>query len=159
MTFSCRSPAIWATLALILGACAAPEKTPTEQAPDIKKSSSVSDAPAKSGHDLASLPPVDMQPPERALRDGLSGPLAPEPERLIGLNGSDIRKMFGLPDFKRRDPPAEIWQYRKNGCMLDFFLYQTKDGSDKYRVTHVEARGRSVEEVSGAECLLEALAR
>jgi hypothetical protein len=146
----------FAALALVLSACAAPEKTPLEQEPVAKTVAK----PAKSANDeLANLPPIDMQPPERALREGLQGPQGPEPERLIGLAAADIQKMFGLPDFRRRDPPAEIWQYRKDGCMLDFFLYQVKEGSIEYRVTHVEARGRSVEEVSGTECLLEALAR
>lgn len=105
---------------------------------------------------MANLPRITMLPPERAMRNGLAGPDAPGPNHLIGLGAANILKMLGIPDFKRHDPPAEIWQYRKDGCLLDLFLYQD-DG--QYRVTHVEVRGHSIEEVSGAECLLEALAR
>jgi hypothetical protein len=139
-------------LVFVLVACAGPETTETSQTPQT-------DAPTNTTHpvdDLASLPRVTMQPPERAMRDGLEGPDAPGPERLVGLAATAIQQMLGNPDFKRRDPPAEIWQYRKSGCLLDVFLYL---GEDTYRVSHVEARGHSIEEVSGAECLLEALAR
>ena len=155
MTFSLRSIFLLAVVTLILDACAAPQEATVEQKPQVKPEIQ---APTPKD-DLANLPRVTMLPPERAMRDGLQGPAAPGPERLIGLVGNEIQKMLGLPDFKRRDPPAEIWQYRKDGCLLDIFLYQDKNDASTHRVTHVEARGHSVNQVSGTECLLEALAR
>ncbi len=146
-------------LLLIIGACAAPETQIPEEFSESTETINTSEKSSSAGDELAKLPPITMQPPERSLREGLPGPQAPGPKRLIGLGADQIQKMFGPPDFKRRDPPAEIWQYRKAGCMLDFFLYQKYGGAEEYSVTHVEARGRSVEEVSGSECLLEALAR
>lgn len=90
------------------------------------------------------------------MRDGMPTPRDPAPERLVGLTGVDIHKMLGIPDFKRRDLPAQIWQYRRDGCMLDVFLYQENDA---YVVRHVEARGHTIAEISETDCLLEALAR
>lgn len=143
----------------MLAACASPEEPTPEQARETAPLAQDSEQNKSASDELAKLPPVDMQPVEHALREGLPGPQAPGPERLIGLAAGDIQRLFGAPDFKRRDPPAEIWQYRKDGCMLDFFLYQGKDASFDYLVTHVEARSRSVEKVSGTDCLLEALKR
>jgi len=114
---------------------------------------------SKSGNDLAHTPPVPMLPPERAMLNGIHDPDIPGPKRLLGLFADDVRKMFGVPDFKRHDPPAEIWQYRKDGCLLDVFLYLEKDHPQTLRVRHVESRGRSVTEVSHKECFLEALLR
>ncbi|MBC8267826.1 MAG: hypothetical protein H8E36_03670 [Rhodospirillaceae bacterium] len=151
MNVSARFKLISLFLVFWLAGCAVPEETGPPQSPQVS-------APVDStrpARDLANFPRITMQPPERAMRDGLNGPDAPGPERLVGLSATAIQKMLGLPNFKRRDPPAEIWQYRKSGCLLDVFLYL---GEDTYRVSHVEARGHSIEKVSGTECLLEALA-
>jgi len=147
-----RSTLLLVALGFVLVACAAVEKTAPKQAPEAVTPAKPSRAEAA----MANIPRVTMQPPERAMRDGLNGPDAPGPERLVGLGSEAIQNMLGVPDFKRRDPPAEIWQYRKDSCMLDVFLYQIENA---YRVTHVEARSHSVAQVSGTECLLEALAR
>lgn len=152
---SLKIPFSFMVLALTLSACAAPEKTGTAQ-PQQAASPAAAAAPARPADDLANLPRITMLPPERAMRDGLNGPDAPGPDRLIGLTAEAIQKMLGTPDFKRRDPPAEIWQYRNESCLLDVFLYL---GDGEYRVTHVEARGHSVARVPGTECLLESLAR
>ncbi len=151
MTPSFRLTLTLITLGLALSACAAVEKTAPAQPPVAAEPAQTTRTEDAHAH----LPRVTMQPPERAMRDGLNGPDAPGPERLVGLNAAAIQKMLGIPGFKRRDPPAEIWQYRNDGCLLDVFLYL---GDGGYSVTHVEVRGRSVAEVSGTECLLEALA-
>lgn len=93
------------------------------------------------------------------MRNGLPGPEAPGPERLVGLKAKQIQNMLGQPDFKRRDPPAEIWQYRKDACMLDVFLYDPGTPAGDYQVKYAVARGRSVNTVSGTDCLLDALAK
>ncbi|MGB8842788.1 MAG: hypothetical protein WCC64_17170 [Aliidongia sp.] len=46
---------------------------------------------------------------------------------------------LGEPDFTRRDPPAEIWQYRGTNCVLDLFLYP-EDG--ELHVLHAVTRAR-----------------
>ncbi len=57
------------------------------------------------------------------------------PDQVIGL--------LGPPRFKRRDNPAEIWQYRNKACALDLFLYRVANGA-AYRVRHFETRGRGL---------------
>ena len=150
MTSILRFILIPAVLITALNACAVSEQ---------KKPSTTEPQASNSGNDLAHLPPVPMLPPERAVLNGINDPDILGPERLLGLFADNIRKMFGAPDFRRHDPPAEIWQYRKDGCLLDIFLYLEKDRPDILRVRHVEVRGRSVTEVSHKKCFLEALVR
>ncbi|MEE8393419.1 MAG: hypothetical protein V3R66_03675 [Rhodospirillales bacterium] len=78
-------------------------------------------------------------------------PPAPGPDQLIGMAGGSLSTILGEPSFKRRDNPAEIWQYRGEDCVLDIFLYKEMDGAI-YRVDHVEARTRNVVSVTLPEC-------
>ena len=64
------------------------------------------------------------------------GPL-PEPATLGGLSGDEVRKLLGAPAFARSDPPAALWQYRQDGCLLDLYLYADNGG---HRVRHFEFR-------------------
>jgi len=67
-----------------------------------------------------------------------------DPRQLIGLDGSQVSVLLGRPTLKRRDPPAEIWQYAGRDCVLMLFLYdQPKAG--KTQVDHVELRPKSTE--------------
>ncbi len=52
---------------------------------------------------------------------------------LKGLSATQIGAALGPPDFRRRDPPAEIWQYRASKCTLDLFIYEDA-------VTHADVR-------------------
>jgi len=65
-------------------------------------------------------------------------PTVSEPSRLKGLNIGQVQAVLGPPGFKRRDAPAEIWQYRGTRCTLDLFIYEA-DGAQ--RVEHVSVRG------------------
>jgi hypothetical protein len=58
---------------------------------------------------------------------------------LIGRKASEIAGLLGPPQLKRRDPPAELWQYRAGPCVLDLFLYADKEGGAA-TVAHVEMR-------------------
>ena len=89
--------------------------------------------------------------------NGINDPYVPSPQQLQGLFADDLHKMFGVPDFKHSDPPAEIWQYRRDSCLLDVFLYVEKNRPDIWRVEYAEARGRSVTKVSQKKCFFEAL--
>lgn len=62
----------------------------------------------------------------------------PDPASLVGYDESSIEALFGPPSFTRRDPPAELWQYRNENCTLDLFLYEDSAGS--FNVTHLEIR-------------------
>jgi hypothetical protein len=48
---------------------------------------------------------------------------------------------LGEPDFTRRDPPAEIWQYRGSTCVLDVFLYP-EEGEMKVLLAATRDRDR-----------------
>lgn len=80
-------------------------------------------------------------------------PALSQPDRLIGLKAAEIADLLGAPGFRRKDSPAEIWQYRAQGCFLDVFLYADKAGGELYSVAHVEVRPRRAEPVTKQDCL------
>lgn len=122
-----------------------------------KKTRSTVPQASNSGVDLAQLGPVVMLQPERSLRNGINDPSISGPQLLLGLSADDVHKMLGVPDFKHHNASAEIWQYRKESCLLDVFLYIEKDRRYNLRVRHAEARGRSVTIISQKKCFLEAM--
>jgi hypothetical protein len=75
----------------------------------------------------------------------------PGPEGLVGLGADELLTLLGEPEFRRRDAPAELWQYHGEDCFLDVFLFAGKT-DDAYRVTHSEARGRTVTSVPLNDC-------
>jgi hypothetical protein len=81
----------------------------------------------------------------------------PGPERLAGLAAADLSALLGPPGFVRRDPPAEIWQYGTETCVLDLFLYADAAGGP-IRVEHFEFRGRTVAGVAPKACYRDLLA-
>jgi hypothetical protein len=65
------------------------------------------------------------------------------------LAPADIVALLGQPDFRRSDPPAEIWQYRRADCILDIFLYAD---AGAYRVLYSETRQRRQAIATGGAC-------
>ena len=63
----------------------------------------------------------------------------PGPAHLVGLKGDAVRRTFGEPEMRRREPPAEVWQYRSPRCVLDLYFYGDPDGEG---VVHYESRPR-----------------
>ena len=47
----------------------------------------------------------------------------PAIHKLKGLTSAHLTDLLGAPSFRRRDKPAELWQYRTQECVIDFFLY------------------------------------
>lgn len=89
----------------------------------------------------------------------LMAPPAPgtfAPARLKGMGAGALQHVLGRPSFIRRDPPAEIWQYRVRACTLDLFLY---DETDRKAVAHYAVRTPNGGTVSDQACLDEILAR
>ncbi len=68
----------------------------------------------------------------------------------MGLSHAELSEFFGKPQFRRRDTPAEIWQYRGTACILDLFLYDAGEG---LRVHHFEIRHPNATPVSRQRCL------
>lgn len=101
----------------------------------------VTASPGESRNETAMLPPR-------------TGPLTPE--TLKGLTAAQVENELGRPSFRRRDPPAEIWQYRVRACTLDLFLYD--EGGDRV-VTHFAVRNPAAgTEISPRSCLDDVLA-
>lgn len=57
---------------------------------------------------------------------------------LTGWTEGRVVGLLGAPHFRRIDAPAELWQYRLNGCVLDLFLYPSSAGA--MSVDHLETR-------------------
>ena len=143
-----------AGLAAGLSACApAAEPPPSAVVPESKipppQSPPAAQAPAEAPTVTAALtpPPVQAAPETPAW-----APPVPGPKHLLGLDGGRVSQLLGPPDFRRRDNPAEIWQYRSAACVLDLFLYG-KQGGAGGRVTHVEMRDLGTPAVPEADCL------
>lgn len=61
------------------------------------------------------------------------------PEWLSNLTEQEVSYMFGEPAMKRKDADARIWQYKKDGCIVDVYFY---DGSANGNpVSYVDYRG------------------
>lgn len=87
---------------------------------------------------------------------GMRPPSGAEFKQLAGLSGTELRRLLGAPDFRRREAPAEIWQYRGADCVLSLFLYR-KGG--QYRVAYGEILNRDAARVSQSSCYDGLLAR
>jgi hypothetical protein len=81
------------------------------------------------------------------------GPPPNDPTRsaaILGLDGGAVRKLLGEPGLIRRETPAEVWQYRTAGCVLDVVLYDQANGP---RVVYAEARTSAAEPAHTDDCL------
>ncbi len=88
---------------------------------------------------------------------GGTGPVAAmDPATLDGLDAGRLTGLLGEPELRRQEPPAEVWQYRTDSCVLDVFLY-TEGG--RLHVVHSEARPRTATGSVDAGRCLGALAR
>jgi hypothetical protein len=61
------------------------------------------------------------------------------------LTAADLVARLGPPNFTRRDPPAELWQYRGATCVLDLFLYPD---NGTLKVSHAQSRVRHTEQAA-----------
>ena len=77
----------------------------------------------------------------------------PNPKSFLNRNGTEIAGILGEPGFVRRDPPAELWQYRTPACTLDLFFYD--EGGADYRLAYLDFRGVAGDQSSRDDCLRE----
>jgi hypothetical protein len=71
-----------------------------------------------------------------------------DPGTLIGLDSAGVEAMLGPPDLRRREAPAELWQYRNEACVLDLYLYADGAGAPA-TVADVAARARTTAPAGG----------
>ncbi len=138
-----------------LGACqAAPEATPGP-APAAEGQPAPAEAAPAEAAPAAQVQAAQVQA-DRSETAAL--PPAPkiddDPARLMGLDRAGLAKLLGDPELLRREPPAEIWQYRGGSCVFDVFLYEQ---AGRQRVTYLEARDDDARLVGARGCLNELL--
>ncbi|WP_339632890.1 hypothetical protein [uncultured Sneathiella sp.] len=135
-----KSVAVFAALLFIVAGCAkGPEITTLPK--DGKKSAPVS---AVSGSAPASIPSQKKpDPPVIAAKP----PAVLEPTIVVGKTTSEIGSAFGDPNMRRKDSPAEVWQYLAPDCALHLFFYPASSGGEMI-VRHIAINGRSVETYS-----------
>jgi hypothetical protein len=130
--------------ALSLSACVAVEDTPATPAaakPKIPSGSTSSNP--------------DNQTTSRTPNGGHKTFAPLSPDRVIGQNKEALLRLLGTPGFKRRDPPAEIWRYRDQSCLLDLYLYPSQNAGtgSPMKVTFIEARTTQGPSAPAAKCL------
>jgi len=131
-------------LVLFTGACQTTEEY--RSAPEyrfVKQSVASAEAP----------PPVEAQVVEEARVESVPERVYPEPETLAAMNEEALSELLGPPVFRRRDAPAEIWQYQGPTCVLDLFLYRDGDRGP-LTVDHFETRAKGNDVLTDAECLV-----
>ena len=104
----------------------------------------------------AAAPEPDESPAARAARaagrqpmEAAREPLPRDLPRLTGLSRETVLDLLGPAGFVRRDGPVQIWRYTGDECFLDLFLFRE---SDAFRVSHVEARGKTAGQVPVYPC-------
>ena len=139
-----------AALSLLLGCQAGSSvEQPAEEPSPPERSSPETAAPlAGPTPDPDEVPSIEQQreaalPPEPP-------PVDDNPQRFLDATPATLVAELGEPRLRRRETPAEVWQYRTQGCVLDFFLYQE---AQTYKVVHLEARDMSARAVETRSCL------
>jgi hypothetical protein len=74
----------------------------------------------------------------------------PAGPNLAGMSPVQVAALYGPPDFRRADPPAEIWQYRSKNCVLELYFYSGAGGE---HLAYAQGRPRSLEQnVAAGNC-------
>jgi hypothetical protein len=63
------------------------------------------------------LPLPSRKPAEIAMLGGL------DPKQLIGLGFRDVEALLGEPVWRGERPPAKVWIYSAQDCVLNIFFY------------------------------------
>jgi hypothetical protein len=77
-------------------------------------------------------------------------PPAGEPADLAGLKSTQLREVFGAPNFVRKEGAMELWRYDSVGCKAFFFLYPY---GQALLVRHVETLPRGNVQAADQTCL------
>ncbi|MFQ5958078.1 MAG: hypothetical protein ACE5LF_01790 [Alphaproteobacteria bacterium] len=101
-------------------------------------------APAETEARLVPAEPWPAAPPPPAWREvarlAPTPPLNDDPKQVMGLDDTALEALIGPPGLRRDEPPAQVWQYRGESCVLDVFLYPD-DEAEPHRVVYYEIRG------------------
>ena len=84
------------------------------------------------------------EPPQAYTGGGLEG--------VLGRDARALVAQFGRPDLDEREGPARKLQFLSPVCVLDAYLYPSRDGGEPV-VTHVDARLPDGREMDRASCV------
>lgn len=73
-----------------------------------------------------------------------------EPSDIAGLQAAQLRIVFGVPSFMRKDGTTEMWRYDGAACKAFFFLYPY---ANSLLVRHVETLPRGPNMAADQVCL------
>jgi hypothetical protein len=86
--------------------------------------------------------------------DRAASPASPAMNVLAGLDSAQVRALLGTPDFRRNDPPAELWQYRSADCVLDLYFYGEAGAQT---LAFAQMRNRDLQQAAADSCADRAL--
>lgn len=78
---------------------------------------------------------------------------------VLGMDSSELIRMFGTPAFQVREGAGVKMQWRGIACVLDVYLYPPVQGTGLSRVTHADARLPSGADASQPSCIAALQAR
>jgi hypothetical protein len=90
-----------------------------------------------------------MGTPSASRPSGEAIMLAPQLARLHNKSTAEVQAMVGNPDFRRVEPPGELWQYRSRECVVDLFFY---GANEDRRVVRIDGRSRDPARVTEETC-------
>jgi hypothetical protein len=68
-------------------------------------------------------PPVTEDIPTAPSSPGVDDVLLENPDQVIGLDLAQIARLLGEPVSRSEKPPAKVWNYVGQGCMMRIFVY------------------------------------
>jgi hypothetical protein len=154
------TPVALLSAALLLSACQVPQYQ--------MKSASIAPAPAPAPAEAAeaasepdTLPKQTPLSTTPAVAHGdailpTAARLTGDPNELLGLDHSALRRVLGKPAQVRHELTAQVWQYVTGDCVVDLYLY---DLNGALKVTYLEARSRTAEQTPTTRCLKSLLER
>jgi len=112
--------------------------------------------PAAAEPDSATAAPVLAAANHQMARAAVApAPDYPAIDTLKGLSSENIEVLLGAPHFRRRDKPAELWQYRTRKCVLDLFFYP--GGGGALAVEYLDVRVGTGQETARQACFVSLL--
>ena len=112
------------------------------------------------GRDMRRLAPLTAllvaacatTPPPAPTPAAPAAPIVRHTGNLLGLTVDDLIQRFGRPSFQVREGAGLKLQFAGPSCVLDAYLYRPASGSGVERVTHVDTRRPSGDDVPQAVC-------
>lgn len=114
--------------------------------------------PAETGQEVAAEPVAPLSPAAAGLAAPAASLVATSPEKMVGLDAGAMQRWLGAPGVRLQLPPAEVWRYVSQGCLLDVYLYldlRTRE----MRVLHYEVIADEGTSRSKDGCYRQILAR